>query len=71
MFLPPKPCLRYRAELVACSCVGYGIDNELYEQRDAQLNTVFREGEEGDDPQHDEATRHWRFVIKIIGGAAN
>jgi hypothetical protein len=43
----------------------------LYEQRDAQLNTVFREGEEGDDPQHEEATRYRRFVIKIIGGTAN
>ena len=43
----------------------------LYEQRDAQLNTVFREGEEGGDPPHDETTRYRRFMIKIIGGTGN
>ena len=43
----------------------------LYEQRDAKSNRIFRVDEEGDDPQHGEATRYWRFVIKIIGPANN
>jgi hypothetical protein len=36
----------------------------LYEQRNAQSNTVFSEDEEGEHPQQSEANRY-RFVINI------
>jgi hypothetical protein len=39
----------------------------LYEQRNSPPNTVISEEEDGDRPQHDEAARYWKFVIKIIG----